>query len=262
MDDLTANNLLVIDTSTTTELYVGDGSVASPSISFINDIDTGLYRPSADGINMSLGGSDIFRFRTTYFDLFSNAGARLVRESASSTNPVLIPYGDDDDTGIGWNAADELSFVAGGTEGLRIDYNELEVQPLFTLATGPIEFEEDTGAITALNMPVSSGEADGNEMSMSISSDSNIIAKFYSEADGVGGSSDFKLLLPNASVGIGTSTPATLLDVFNTSTSTITIDSNSATQGSCLKLKDVDGGGYTYCYVLDGTMTCSTDACN
>jgi len=62
-------------------------------------------------------------------------------------------------------------------------------------------------------------------------------------------------------VGVGTSTPQNLLNVFDTATSTIEIDSNSLTQGGCLKIKDVDGGGYTYCYVLDGAMTCSATSC-
>lgn len=62
-------------------------------------------------------------------------------------------------------------------------------------------------------------------------------------------------------LAIGTTSPATLLDVFSTGTSTITIDSNSATQGSCLKLKDFDGGGYTYITVQDGSLIASTDSC-
>lgn len=62
-------------------------------------------------------------------------------------------------------------------------------------------------------------------------------------------------------VGIGTSTPATLLDVFSTATTTVTWDSNSATQGACIKVKDMDGGGYTYITTLNGTLQADTVSC-
>lgn len=62
-------------------------------------------------------------------------------------------------------------------------------------------------------------------------------------------------------VGIGTSTPATPLDIFSTATTTITIDSNSVTQGGCLKMKDINGGGYSYGTALNGVITWSTVSC-
>lgn len=62
-------------------------------------------------------------------------------------------------------------------------------------------------------------------------------------------------------VGLGTTSPATMLDVFTTGTTTITIDSNSLTQGACIKIKDFDGDGYTYLTVNNGTQTFSTISC-
>jgi len=82
----------------------------------------------------------------------------------------------------------ELSLIAGGTEGLRIDFNELEVQPLMTLATGPIELEEDSGAVTVINLPVSSTPTDGDEESYTFAIDSNAVLKIYGQADSAGGS--------------------------------------------------------------------------
>lgn len=92
------------------------------------------------------------------------------------------------------STANELSFFAGGLEGLRIDFNELEVQPLMTLATGPIELEADSGAVTLVNLPVSSTPADGDEESMTLAIDSNAVLKVYGEADGTGGADTFKVL--------------------------------------------------------------------
>ncbi len=54
-----------------------------------------------------------------------------------------------------------------------------------------IEFEEDAGAVTAMNMPVSSTPIDGDEMSMTFSIDSNPVLKVRGSADGSGGADDF-----------------------------------------------------------------------
>lgn len=63
-------------------------------------------------------------------------------------------------------------------------------------------------------------------------------------------------------MGIGTSTPATVLDVYSTGTSTMAIDTDDGARGSCLKLVDTLGSRI-YCYVKNGgtTFTCSTIDC-
>jgi hypothetical protein len=50
-------------------------------------------------------------------------------------------------------------------------------------------------------------------------------------------------------------------DMEATATASWSIDSSSGTQGACLKLKDADGSGFTYCRGLDGTLTCNATAC-
>jgi len=65
-----------------------------------------------------------------------------------------------------------------------------------------------------------------------------------------------------AKVGIGTTTPSSSLEVANgTTTTTITIGSAGSGKGGCLKIRDTDDGGWTYCSVLDGTLTCGTASC-
>jgi len=61
--------------------------------------------------------------------------------------------------------------------------------------------------------------------------------------------------------GMGTTTPQSELDIFSTASTTVTVDSNSASKGACLKYKDIDGGGYTYCSFLNGAQTCSMTSC-
>jgi len=63
-------------------------------------------------------------------------------------------------------------------------------------------------------------------------------------------------------IGMGTSSPEHLLDLYSTGTTTQRIDSNSVTKGACIALKDTDGVGYTYVYGNNGALTASTVACN
>jgi len=357
--------ILVNEVATSSTFYAGDGTAAAPSMSFASDTDTGLYN-GGDIIYVTNAGSRKHTFTSTYFRVGStdSSASALLATAATNIVPSMLPAFLDDNTGIGHNSADELSLIAGGIEGLRIDFNELEVQPLMTLATGPIEFEEDSGAITAMNMPVSSDSSDGDEMSMSMSIDSNPILKVKASATGTGGADDFQVVvdpsgtfgsatLPSLAFGdgntgfyesadntlnftingaskwkvtsigdivdsvdyqkpfinfaefssdtvpgfgprtndrntgigssgldqlsliaggvegirineIGDVTSTTIngnLEISDTGTSTLIIDSDSATQGACLKLSDFDSADYTYCIVQDGTMTCSTDSC-
>ena len=111
---------------------------------------------------------------------------QLLLGDGSATDPSYS-FTSDTDTGIGLNAASELSLIADGVEGLRIDANESEVQPKMTLATGNIELEEDSGAVTLINLPVSSTPSDGDEESYTFSIDSNPVLKIKGSADGTGG---------------------------------------------------------------------------
>lgn len=69
------------------------------------------------------------------------------------------------------------------------------------------------------------------------------------------------LATASGKVGIGTTTPASLLQLFSTGTTTLSVDSNSATQGSCIEMKDTSGGGYTYIYAQGGVIFTSTTSC-
>lgn len=81
----------------------------------------------------------------------------------------------------------------------------------------------------------------------------------YFNVSSSGGTADIMVVKGTGRVGIGTSTPAKLFDVFATGTSTVRID--STTKGSCLVMKDSDGSGYTYITAADGVLTAGTTSC-
>ena len=89
-----------------------------------------------------------------------------------------------------------------GTGDLNIlkgnEDNEVDVGT--QLNVGSIEAEEDSGAISLFDMPVSSASADGTEMSATIKIDGNNILKIYAESDGAGGADTFKVQLLNKAV--------------------------------------------------------------
>lgn len=80
-----------------------------------------------------------------------------------------------------------------GNEGNEVDVGT-------QLNVGSIEAEEDSGAISLFDMPVSSASADGTEMSATIKIDGNNILKIYAESDGAGGADTFKVQLLNKAV--------------------------------------------------------------
>ena len=176
-----------VDETITGELFLADGTAAAPSLSFASDIDSGLYLDNAGIIGISIGGSRRFTFESSA--IYGGYGTGGIAIGTGVSSPTVPKYGfyDDGNTGYGWGGNDILSLTTNGIEGLRIDGNELEVQPLMTLATGNIELEEDSGAVTLINLPVSSTPSDGDEESYTFSIDSNPVLKIKGSADGTGG---------------------------------------------------------------------------
>ncbi len=52
------------DTLNITNVVVGDGSVSQPSITNVDDLNTGVFFPAADTVSVATGGVDQFRFNS------------------------------------------------------------------------------------------------------------------------------------------------------------------------------------------------------
>ena len=54
------------------------------------------------------------------------AGPIIINEAATSTNPTLVPNKAEEDTGIGWQSADKLAFIVGGTKAWSMTKTQLQ----------------------------------------------------------------------------------------------------------------------------------------
>lgn len=109
----------ITGTSTNQIKLPSSNDPATPTIAF-GDGNSGFYEAADNDISIALEGNPRWSFTEAKFTTLGVVGASIERESPTAINPVINPRADDDDTGIGWNAEDQLSLIAGGVEALRI----------------------------------------------------------------------------------------------------------------------------------------------
>ncbi|MAF78291.1 MAG: hypothetical protein CME60_09015, partial [Halobacteriovoraceae bacterium] len=105
---------------TSTTASVGAGSAANPSYTFTSDGDTGFYSGTADTIEVSVGGTNIFDMTSTSITSASAGGGVLRTVSSSATTPTFS-FNGDEDTGWFSPSANTLAASTGGTERIRIN---------------------------------------------------------------------------------------------------------------------------------------------
>lgn len=108
-------------TATTQVKLPSHSDQETPTIGFGNG-DTGFWEATSNVVSVGLaGGRALGAFSTNGFQLDGDgSGPKLMNEASSSTNPTLLPNKSDTNTGVGSAAADQLSFVAGSVEVLRL----------------------------------------------------------------------------------------------------------------------------------------------
>lgn len=137
--------------------------------------DTAILAASGQSIDMYIGGSKIFDIsndgtKTTIMGLAGDywriGDAGTTAHSLDSANDQMI---------TGESEVKGASFLDGVT---TMGAN---------LVVGTIAVDEDSGAVTLVDMSVSATPADGTEESIAFAIDGNIMLKLYSEADSAGG---------------------------------------------------------------------------
>lgn len=91
------------------QFQFSDGSVSAPSITFMSDLDTGMFRPLADRVDFTSGGVNTLRLRTTY----NESMLPMNFPDGSSASPA-IRFDADSDTGIYRVGTNHFGFVTNG----------------------------------------------------------------------------------------------------------------------------------------------------
>jgi len=163
---LTTANLALAPQASPTftgNVTIAAGTVSLPSLRFTDDNDTGLYSAAANTVNVTAGGTLSHAFTSTY----STANVPIRVPDGTAGAPSITNTGDEN-TGIFFGAADEVSISTGGTERAQFDSNGLSI-----LAQKPVRYYDadsshyvelkaasTVSANVTLTLPTSDGDAD------------------------------------------------------------------------------------------------------
>jgi hypothetical protein len=100
-------------------LPLNNGSEAAPALAF-GDGQDGIFSGVDGELSFTLDGTTRWKMVPNFDSALVN-GPVIIRTATSDTIPNLTPRRLDTDTGIGSAAADQLSLIAGGVEGARIE---------------------------------------------------------------------------------------------------------------------------------------------
>ena len=98
------------------------GTRTLPAIRFTGDTDTGIYSSTGNNLNITAGDTLCHTFTSTY----STASVPIRVPDGTAAAPSITNTGDEN-TGIFFGAADEVSITTGGTERAQFDSNGLSV---------------------------------------------------------------------------------------------------------------------------------------
>ena len=117
---------------------------AAPTLAF-GDGDTGFYEYNDDVLFVSVQGAYRFGFDSDKFYYPTEGGMAVLATIASATTPVYV-FNGDNDTGIGRADADQLSLIAGGAEGVRVDTDSTAGN------TRLLVYDVDSGALVRVSV--------------------------------------------------------------------------------------------------------------
>ena len=136
-----------------------DDDAATPTLGF--GTTTGFYSSTAGVIDTTISGTKRWYCDVSWLGSTSSGGALLNQVNSSAIFPSLVPDRDDLNTGTGRAAADQLSLIAGGVEGIRI----LEANSKIYTVIGGAEADQETDGDTDGTTTITSDGATGDNFS-------------------------------------------------------------------------------------------------
>lgn len=189
------------------------GSAASPTIKFTGDTNTGIYSPGADQVAVSIGGTERLRIDTVGRLLKGNlsslaigaieSGVQIVGPATTNSASLALARINNDST-AGPNIFLAKSRGSSLTPGVQVTTNDILGAITFcgdngtnlSLRGGEIRCDVDTGTVSATSMP------------------GRIL--FFTTSNGSSSPTERMRITSAGNVGIGTSSPATTLNINGT----------------------------------------------
>jgi hypothetical protein len=126
-------NVLQVDGTVGTKgqvLLPQEDLAATPTLAF-GDGNTGFYESADNVLEIATAGSQILGINTVGIYGAASGSPQMKNGNTTATVPGFNPDKGDTDTGIGAAGADQLSLIAGGIEGLRIEESGSQSSFLF-----------------------------------------------------------------------------------------------------------------------------------
>jgi hypothetical protein len=99
-------------TFVTTDIQLGLGAAATPSLTFTGDLNTGVFSPGADQVSITTGGTERVRF---------DAAGQIEAVSLGTAAAPTYSFTTDPNTGIYSPGADQVSIATNGTQRATVD---------------------------------------------------------------------------------------------------------------------------------------------
>ena len=150
------------------QISLQDGTAAAPSLFFTNDTDTGLYRPAANTLGISVSGTQIAYFDQNGLTIPAAgvvAGGSIHAANGNANNPSHS-FSGDQDTGFFRHQPNEIGIALGGAQYATLTSTTFSITPSVTVggtfrASGGIvgtavgASSPSTGAFTTLSASTS-----------------------------------------------------------------------------------------------------------
>lgn len=109
-----------------TQIDLEDGTAAEPSLSFILDPDTGIYRPGDNQIGFSAGGVERLNLSPTQLTAFVN----ILAPDGTVSLPSFT-FSSQNNTGMYRPTTSEVAFACGGVERFRIATTAIQASAIY-----------------------------------------------------------------------------------------------------------------------------------